>query len=284
MEHPVLFNNSYIERRTMEIEEQVSHFSRFSLRALATAIGFFVLVGLVWASGDPWKSKPYQQWDMNDIKKIFGDSPWVKVVQTDVSWKPSTTASSELPSGGDLKSPGQQKSNAGQGQQGQPGSTGQQDQTEPGSPPVIANFFVRWISSRTLREAGYRSSVLDGKLKEDEAEKQLAQNPDTYQLYLGGPDMTPFQSLDEKTLQGDATLMGKKAKQKLTPSKVEFVRSADGKTLQGIVFSFPRQGSDGKPTIPSTEKSAEFSCVVGKVKLQTSFDLSKMEDTKGLDL
>jgi hypothetical protein len=267
----------------METEDKISRPMHFSARTFAIAAGFLVLVSFAWASGDPWKSKPYQQWDANDIKKIFSDSPWVKVIQTDVSWKPTTPATtSELANGGDLKAAGQQKSgNA----QAQPGSTpGQQDQQEPGAPPVVANFFVRWISSRTLREAGYRNSVLDGKLKEDEAEKQLAQNPDVYQLYLGGPDMTPFQSVDEKTLQSDATLLSKKSKQKINPGKVELVRSPDGKTLQGIVFSFPRQGSDGQPNIPPAEKSAEFSCVVGKVKLQITFDLSKMEDTKGRDL
>jgi hypothetical protein len=265
----------------MEIEENIWRFRHFWPKAFVIAAGFLVLVALAWASGEPWKSKPYQQWDANDIKRIFSDSPWVKVVQTDVSWKPSNPATSELPKGGDLKTAGQQKSG---NTQGQPGATGQQDQTEPGSPPIIANFFVRWISSRTLREAGYRNSVLDGKLKEDEAEKQLAQPVDFYQLYLGGPDMTPLQSVDEKTLQSDTTLADKKSKQKINPTKVEFVRSPDGKTVQGIVFSFPRQGSDGQPTVPPAAKSVEFSCVVGKVKLQTTFDLSKMEDTKGSDL
>jgi hypothetical protein len=268
----------------MELQENISRLGRFSAKAVVIAAGFFVLVALAGASGEPWKAKPYQQWDANDIKKIFSDSPWVKIVQTDVSWKPASpaTATSEPPAGGDLKSTGQQKSGAAQGQ---PGSTpGQQDQAEPGAQPVVANFFIRWISSRTLREASYRNSVLDNKLKEDEAEKRLAQSPDSYQLYLGGPDMTPFQSLDEKTLQSDATLMSKKSKQKISPAKVEFVRSPDGKILQGIVFSFSRQGSDGQPDIPAAEKSVEFSCVVGKVKLQTTFDLSKMEDTKGRDL
>ncbi len=147
-----------------------------------------------------------------------------------------------------------------------------------------ASFAVRWISSRTIREAGYRSSVIEGRLKEDEAEKQLAQPVNDYEVYLGGPDMTPFQSMDEKTLQGAATLAGKKTKQHISATKAQLVRGSDGKAVQGIIFSFPKQADNGEPSISPNEKAVEFTCAVAKVKLQTTFDLSKMEDAKGRDI
>ncbi|MFZ3333580.1 MAG: hypothetical protein WA197_23275, partial [Candidatus Acidiferrales bacterium] len=63
----------------------IPRFSKLFTGALACVI----LAALAWGGGDPWKAKPYQQWDANDIKKIFNDSPWCKIVQIDVSWKVS---------------------------------------------------------------------------------------------------------------------------------------------------------------------------------------------------
>jgi hypothetical protein len=261
--------------------------SRFS-KVLTSSLVCLILTTLAFAGGDPWKSKPYQQWDANDIKKIFNDSPWCKVVQVDVSWKASNLAAAQAPAGGDLKTTGQ-GNGAPATQPGTPPSQSGTATSQPGPgeaplTPAEANFFVRWISSRTVREAGYRNSVIEGRLKEEEAEKQLAQPTDSYQLYLGGPDMTPFQSVDEKTLQADATLAGKKTKQTIHATKAEFVRSPDGKVIQGVVFSFPKQTDNGEPSISPNEKAVEFTCAVGKVKIQTTFDLSKTEDTKGRDI
>ncbi len=263
---------------------------RFS-KLFTGALAFVILAALAWGGGDPWKAKPYQQWDANDIKKIFNDSPWCKIVQIDVSWKASNLAAAtagDASNAGGVRTPGPGNNQPGS----QPGSTPSQasapaSQPGPGEAPpqpIAANFIVRWISSRTIREAGYRNSVLEGKLKEDEAEKQLALPVDTYKVYLGGPDMTPFQSMDEKALQAVAVLIGKKTKQHISATKAELVHSEDGKTLQGIVFSFPMQAGGGEPSISPNEKAVEFNCVVGKVKIQTTFDLAKMEDSKGRDI
>lgn len=260
---------------------------RFS-KLFAGSMAGVILAALAWGGGDPWKVKPYQQWDANDIKKIFSDSPWCKVVQIDVSWKASNLAAAEAPSDGGAKPPGMGNNQPGS----KPGSTpspaaAPASQPGPGEappPPTEANFIIRWISSRTIREAGYRNSVLEGKLKEDEAEKQLALPVDTYKVYLGGPDMTPFQSMDETALQGTASLTSKKTKQHISATKAELVHSEDSKTLQGIVFSFPMQSGNGEPSISPNEKAVEFNCIVKKVKIQTTFDLSKMEDSKGRDI
>ncbi|MFZ0580567.1 MAG: hypothetical protein WAN72_19585 [Candidatus Acidiferrales bacterium] len=265
----------------------IPRFSKLFTGALACVI----LAALAWGGGDPWKAKPYQQWDANDIKKIFNDSPWCKIVQIDVSWKVSNlppAAAGDASSAGGVNTP-----RTGNAQPGsQPGSAPSQASAPASQPglgeappqPTAANFIVRWISSRTIREAGYRNSVLEGKLKEDEAEKQLALPVDTYKVYLGGPDMTPFQSMDEKALQGVTVLIGKKTKQHISATKAELVHSEDGKTLQGIVFSFPMKADGGEPSVSPNEKALEFNCVVGKVKIQTTFDLSKMEDAKGRDI
>jgi hypothetical protein len=262
---------------------------RFS-KPFTAALVCLILAALAWGGGDPWKSKPYQQWDANDIKKIFNDSPWCKILQIDVSWKASNLAAAAGDASGasGVKTPGTGNTQPGS----QPGAAPSQasvpaSQPGPGEAPpqpTEANFIIRWISSRTIREAGYRNSVIEGKLKEDEAEQQLALPVDAYKVYLGGPDMTPFQSMDEKALQGVAVLIGKKTKQHISATKAELVHSEDGKTLQGIVFSFPMQAGSGEPSISPNEKALEFNCVAGKVKIQTTFDLSKMEDSKGRDI
>ncbi len=268
----------------MELTKNISAFGpRFS-KAFTASLVCLIAAVLAWGGGDPWKSKPYQQWDANDVKKVFSDSPWSKVVQIDATWKPSDTGgatgggSVEPQSGGGMKQGGSAAANQSSAPSSQPGQTG-------ATPTAAeANFAVRWISSRTIREAGYRSSVIEGRLKQDEVEKQLAQPVNDYEVYLGGPDMTPFQSMDEKALQGTATLTGKKTKQHITATKAQLVRSPDGKAVQGIIFSFPKQADDGEPSISPNEKAVEFTCAVAKVKLQTTFDLSKMEDAKGRDI
>ena len=42
-----------------------------------------LLAAIVWAGGDPWKSKPYQQWDAKDVRKGLDASPWARSVQVE---------------------------------------------------------------------------------------------------------------------------------------------------------------------------------------------------------
>ena len=34
---------------------------------------------IAWAGGDPWKTKPVDQWTDKDIQEILQTSPWAKV-------------------------------------------------------------------------------------------------------------------------------------------------------------------------------------------------------------
>ncbi len=149
---------------------------------------------------------------------------------------------------------------------------------------AMATFAVRWSSSRTVREALLRSAVLAGSLKEDEGEKQLAQPTEDYQVILSGTQMSAFQSAEEAGVKARTLLITKKAKQRIEPSKVEFQRNTDGKTIRGIIISFPRRTATGEATIGADEKGADFSCSPGKVVIKTSFDFSKMYDSQGRDL
>jgi hypothetical protein len=143
---------------------------------------------------------------------------------------------------------------------------------------------VRWASARTMREALLRSAVLAGQLKEDAAEQQVAQPVDSYEIVVAGPDMKPFQSVDEKILQNGAFLMDKKTKQKVAPTSVKIQNSADGKIIQSVAFIFPKNSDSGISTIAADEKIVDFLCVVTNVKIEASFDTSKMMDAAGRDL
>ncbi len=121
-------------------------------------------------------------------------------------------------------------------------------------------------------------------MQQADAEKNLAQTPDAYQVMIMGPQMQPFQSVEEAALKQTAVLTTKKAKQKIEASKVEFERSPDGKTVQSVIVSFPKKTSTGEATIGPDEKGADFAVSVGKTTIKTSFDFSKMYDAQGRDL
>ncbi len=237
--------------------------SRAKLAAIPALL--LVFAALVWAGSDPWKTKPFQQWDAADVKRIVTDSPWARVIRINAPWKSGQSGDS---SGSGLK-------------HGQ-GSGGSDDDDD--SSPTQAAFIVRWVSSRTVRAAALRGAVLGGQLKEEEAERELAQQSDVYQVLVAGPDMKPFDSVDETMLKNNTELVAKKTKEKFAPSKVQISRSPDGKKIQGVVFSFPRKSETGESTIASDEKTVNFSCAAGTAKIETSFEISKMQDMQGRDL
>ena len=151
-----------------------------------------------------------------------------------------------------------------------------------GAPQV--SFVVRWLSSRTMREAFVRNAVLTGTMKEDAADKEVDQPVQDYQIIIAGPRMTPLESLDENAIKQDAALTTKKGKEKIEASKVEIQRAPDGKTVRAIVISFPKRSSSGEATIGAEEKGVEFSLDTPKVNIRTGFDFSKMYDSQGRDL
>jgi hypothetical protein len=259
-------------------------------KAFLIGSAMIVLAAVVFAgNNDPWKSKPYQQWDDKDVRKILGDSPWSKVIQVDATWtnlKDIPAAdSSQLPSGsttapaagGKMGSSPTAGANPTVGGAAAPPS-------DPGDPKPQVAFAVRWVSSRTLQRAAARSAELAGQLKPEDAEKQLANPPDVYEIALTGPDMRPFQSADDDTLKKSAELIDKKSKEKIAPSKVQINRSTDGKKVQAVAFIFPKKADNGEPAIPEDEKSVDFVCNVNGAKIHVTFDVSKMQDNQGRDL
>ena len=232
-------------------------------KAILIGSVMIVLAAVVFAGNDPWKAKPYQQWDEKDVRKILGDSPWSKVIQVDATWKNRKDLSAD-----DSIQPPATTTPAPAGKMGQlgqsppasanPGGTPAGGAIDPGNSAAQATFAVRWVSSRTLQRAVARNAELAGQLKPEDAEKQLASSPDVYEVAVTGPDMRPFQSADEDTLKLGAALIDKKSKQRISPSKVEISRAADGKKVQALAFIFPKKAGNGEPAIPEDEKSVEI--------------------------
>jgi hypothetical protein len=242
------------------------------------AIGCFALAAVVWASNDPWKDKPYQQWDSKDLQKIFQDSPWAHVVRVDAPWMGGGGGDDSTVPAGSGAPGGRSMGGTSAGGGGNAGTD------MGGGGGGTASFLVRWISSRTFREAMIRDRVLRSQMTEADAQTELAKPVEGYEVVVTGPDMRPFQSLDEDTLKKAAVLTPKHSKTKLTPTAVRIQKTQDGSKVAGVLYIFPVKSDNGEATIGTDEKNVEFSCTAGKFTLKWSFDVSKMADSQGRDL
>lgn len=258
-------------------------------KAMIAGIAILSLALAAWA-GDPWKSKPYQQWDEKDVHKIMFDSPWSQVVDVEVTWRGQPEEGIEANQAPQGSSGGYSKMGGGMGDRAPSGGMGggQGETKENAGMQAIqgpqARFLVRWVSARVIREATARDAVLSGKLQEADARKALAEPVDEYQILVAGPDMGQFSGVDEKTLAAGAFLKTKKSKEKISPSRVEIQRDSSGKKVVSVLFAFPKKAASGEATIGTGEKGVEFECHARKLSLKTNFDPQKMADQQGTDL
>jgi len=188
-------------------------------KLLLGSFSVWILAVLVWA-GDAWKDKAYQQWDKADVQKILNDSPWVKVAHVDV---PGANLSDQSgPSGGSSapattsSRPTAARGGGGGGGGAPSGAAGEMGGEAGANLPQIP-FMVRWLSSRTIREALVRNAELSGQVKEADAEKELSTPSEMHEVLVFGPQMDVFADVAEKTLKENVLLTGKKTKEKIAP-------------------------------------------------------------------
>ena len=259
----------------MDKRRIISQGNRRSIGYAAVAALLMMAVGaLAWAGGDPWKTKPFEQWTTNDIRQILHDSPWAKVEYVPVEWKAGGGGKSEM---------GRAPEGTVSAAQGPAGGAAEAGQQAMGTPEGQAAFYVRWNSSRTTREALVRDGVLSGQIKEDEATKYLSAPIVNYEVVVIGPDMSPFGSISEDDLKAKAYLRGKQSKVKVNATSVQISRSPDGRQVTAVMFSFPRKTADGKDVAAPDEKGLQFICNIKDLNLNTTFDPRKMADSKGPD-
>ncbi|MGH9731490.1 MAG: hypothetical protein ACRD4A_07295 [Candidatus Acidiferrales bacterium] len=259
----------------MDKRRIISQGNRRSIgHAIVAAFLVTAVCALAWAGGDPWKTKPFEQWNENDIRQILHDSPWAKVEYVPVEWKAGGGGKSEMG-----RAPGGTVS-AAQGPAGGSANVGQQAM---GTPEGQAAFYLRWNSSRTTREALVRDGVLSGQIKEDEATKYLSAPIVNYEVVILGPDMSQFGSISDDDLKAKSYLRGKQSKVKVNATSVQISRSADGRQVTAVMFSFPRKTADGKDVAAPDEKGLQFGCNIKDLDLNATFDPRKMADSKGPD-
>jgi len=227
-----------------------------------------VFVTVIWANGEPWKGKPYQQWDDKDIERVFLNSPWARTTTITRTWLP--ISSKDLPD----------KITSGAGRQ-VPKELERSGETSVGGE---LNFYVFWASSRVMRAASARKAVLHGDNKALDVEKYAREPQDEIQILVRSGDMAPFTRKDEKFFQANAFLQPRKSNQKISPSHVRFERDAKGILVTSALFFFPRKTASGDPTIAADEKNVEFTCQVEGSTLRVNFEPQKMVDQAGPDL
>jgi hypothetical protein len=230
-------------------------------------------------AGDAWKDKDFEKWDQKDVDKILKDSPWSKAVQYGGGGSSSMAAP--------LTSPGSDAAHDGSGGGGGGGGNGRNGLSATGSlgasqgMGAATSFFVRWYSSRTVREAMARQREMNGTPAE-EARKSLEGDIDTYEVLLQSTNLAAFAKEGEAALKEHSYLMLKSNKDKVTPSKVTLIKG-QGDRVAAVQFDFPKKNASGEPTFGPSEKGVEFFTKAGTTPLTVSFDLSKMADKKGAD-
>jgi len=222
------------------------------------------------ASSDPWKSKPFQQWDQKDVTQILQESPWAKSgLQAAGAWRPIGQSTTE-----------------GQGAYGNRSA----DNADGGAARTrdamssVRVYAAYWWSSRTIRAATCRQAVLNRAMTEADAEKLVAQAPDEYEVRVRGSNMSIFEERGEKAFEDAAKLELKKAKVKLAPSHVTFERDPGSEKVVSATFYFPKKDKSGNPTVLPDEKEIDFTLRVGDASVRTSFNPKQMVDSQGEDL
>jgi hypothetical protein len=249
------------------------------MRKTTLAILATLVLGVVVWAGDAWK-KPLADWTDKDVTAILQASPWTKAnVQAQGSWRPDgmTQASGSVGVAGSGSDMSKSAASA------VPGTAGAAEKNA-AADAARASYSVFWWSSRTIRAASMRRQVLKGAMTEADAEKAVKASPDEYMLLVQATNMYIFQQRGEKAFESVAYLQTKKAKEKISPSQVKFLKGPDGQSVTGAVFYFPKKSASGEPTISPDEKEIDFYLQVGDAKLLTYFEPKKMVDSQGEDL
>ncbi len=229
------------------------------MTAILTVTFTLLLAVSAWAR-DPWKDKSYKNWDASDVRKILYDSPWSKRITRTALEAPDAPA--EDVSGVDMMGTHSREAQAG-------GDTQQ------------AVFVIRWVSSRTLREAWARSLVLQKQISPESVDQHLPPAPGEFLLAVVGPSMAAFEHADEATLKSKSYLSV--SKQKISPDRVELDRARDGR-ISGVVFHFPKTDSAGRPLIAGNEKNVRFVERGAATGFEADFNPRQMVDSQGPDL
>jgi hypothetical protein len=269
-----------MKKRSFEFNHTSNQLFSFGA-AKATVVLIFaslVFVAVALANDPPWKGKPYDQWTDKDLEKIFTDSPWSRIGMVTRTWAALT--SKDVPTGPSSPAGGAQPTSPMPGTR--PGGAAPPSGSDAGGAPSgdELRFNVYWASSRIMRAASARKSVLHGGKQDVDVAKYASEPQEEYQIVVQSEDMSSFVRHDESFYQANSFLDVKKTKQKISPSHVRYERDEKG-LVAAAVFFFPKKTAAGEPTVPTDEKNVEFNCKIEGSRLRVNFDPQKMVDNQG---
>jgi hypothetical protein len=238
-------------------------------RRLVTALVIFAVAA--WAA-QPWKEKPFQNWDKHDVERILRNSPWAQVIT--VAYHPSAFTS-ERPETGKSTQVGKVIRDPGKDPLDVPSAD-----TRVWNPEGV--FVLRWESSRTIRRALYRQATLQGSKTASQA--QLESEPEFYELVMVAESVVRLPDDDAAALAASTYIQGKLGGEHVHPRRVEFRRNPDNDRVVAVVFLFPRRTQAGQPTLRANEETIEFYSQVGPRVFHAKFHPRQMTSAEGPDL
>jgi hypothetical protein len=227
----------------------------------------FILALLVaaWAK-DFWEAKPFTQWDEKEAVALLTASPWARSMTV---------------LGSTLKSAPRESDRASQ----LPRPVGPGMTSGSGLPQAGVNFsdgdpvpvYVRWLSSRKVREALGRLAQLQSKVPEAEVHRAVNQPTADYMISIVAPVMTPFNEVSFDDLKEQTFLISKKDKNKKLQLKAYTPPKDRGDGV--AVFTFART-----PALELADDEVQFVTRVKKIEIKAPFKLARMIAGGSLDL
>ncbi|HEY3129525.1 MAG TPA: hypothetical protein VGL91_08705 [Acidobacteriota bacterium] len=220
---------------------------------------------------DFWEVKPFTEWSEREALTLLSESPWART-QTVLGSVLIVEGGSPSSRAADLPRP------VGPGQTSASGlsragvSFGDRD---------LVPIYVRWFSSRRVRQALGRLGQLQGNAPESEVKKFVQEPMKDYLICVLAPVMDPFDQVAFENLKDNTFLSSKKDKSK----RLQLSNYTAPKDRQDGValFSFPRT-LNGKPAFDLADEEVQFVTQAKRVAVKVSFKLSKMMTDASLDL
>jgi hypothetical protein len=248
--------------------------SRQGIRKALVIVAAVVVAGGALALGGsmPWNDKPYEQWNEKDVALILQNSPWAKVVPN-VGGTLSQHGNTDLGGGEPVIGPGM-----GTGQV----LPGEHD-TPINDPRAPKTYWVVWWSARTVREAAARHAMLTGMATEEQMKQQASNGTGDYEVMIRGLNMSVFDERAEQSFMDKAFLQLKSSKEKIMPTRVEYLKTHEGH-VSAAIFHFAMKNTSGEPIFSSVDKHVDFYCHVADGTIRTWFEPDKMVDNQGVDM
>src|SRR5262245_18476373 len=158
-----------------------------------------------WAK-DFWETKPFTQWDEKEAIALLTSSPWTRSVS--VLGSRLRSAPSERSRASSLPRP------VGPGMTSGSGLPNAGVNFSDGDPVPV---YIRWLSSRKVREALGRLARLQSKAPEAQVRKAAGEPVADYMISIVALLMTPFNEISFDDLKEQTFLISKKDKIKKLP-------------------------------------------------------------------